>query len=230
MKITDIAAQKKRERFNIFLDGEFAFGVSAELRFTKKLEVGQNLTQKEVESIVEADQIERLLNKGLRLLSYRPRSEREIRDHLLRKGKPRDVEKSDAEKSQYEKSMEEVIRKLKSIGQVNDQEFAKWWVEQRRKFRPRGQRLVKLELMQKGVGKEIIEEVIRPLSYRAGESFEKAKETDLGLARKVAEKKLSRYKNLEERELKIKMGQYLARRGFDWSVVKKVVDTISKNM
>src|SRR3972149_11751663 len=99
MKITDIAAQKKRERFNIFLDGEFAFGVSAELRFTKKLEVGQNLTQKEVESIVEADQTERLFNKALRFLSYRPRSEKEVRDDLLRKGRLKDTDKSEAERS-----------------------------------------------------------------------------------------------------------------------------------
>ena len=222
MKITDIAAQKKRERFNIFLDGEFAFGVSAELRFTKKLEVGQNLTQKEIESVVEADQIERLFNKALKFLSYRPRSEREIRDYLLRKGKLRDVEKSAAEKSQYEGSIERIIKKLKSIGQIDDMEFAKWWVEQRGKFRPRGQRLVKLELLQKGVDKEIIEEVTD--SEEGKEGLERVGEEELAF--KVASKKLLNYKNLSKEEFRMKMGQYLARRGFSWDVIKKVVDSL----
>ncbi len=220
MKITDIVAQKKdSKRVNVFLDGEFAFGISAEILFEKRLKIGQSLSEKETASIVQADQAVRLLNKALRFLSYRPRSEKEIRDHLLRKGKLKDVEKSDTEKVEYEKSVDAVIKKLKNLGQINDKEFALWWVEQRGKFRPRGKMLVKLELLQKGVDKELIGELTQG-------THETGATNELELAKKVALKKSVSYKKLEPADFKIKMGHFLARRGFTWDVIKKTVDSL----
>ncbi len=225
-KITDIVPQKKNpKRVNIFLDGEFAFGLSAEIRFEKKLEIEQNLTEKQVANLIESDQIERLLNKALKFLSYRPRSEKEVLDHLRRAGKLKDIEKSEAEKIQYEKSAELVINKLKKMDQIDDKEFVRWWVEQREKFKPRGGRLIKSELLQKGVDKGIIDEVFDDVK----ETKVTSDENEEGLATKAALKKMSGYKNLESEGFRIKMGQFLARRGFEWSVIKKVVDTLQKN-
>jgi regulatory protein len=219
-KITDIAPQKKNpKRVSIFLDEEFAFGVSLNLRFEKKLESGQSLSEKQIANLIELDQVERLVNKALRFLSFRPRSEKEIRDHLLRKGKLKDIHKSDAEKSQYEKSVEKVIAKLKKLEQINDKEFAKWWVEQRGRFKPRGERLVKVELFQKGIDRDVIDEVVK----QGEESNEEE------LAKKAALKKLSSYRKLNYEDFRNKMGQFLARRGFSWNVVKKVVDTMERN-
>ena len=220
VKITDIAPQKKDpKRVSIFLDEEFAFGVSVEIRFEKKLEVGQSLTEKQIANMIELDQVERLLNKALRFLSFRPRSEKEIRDHLLRKGKLKDINKSDAEGDQYDKSVEDVISKLKKMDQVDDKEFAKWWVEQRGKFKPSGERLVKAELFQKGVSKDVIDEVAQKDS--------KLKEEES--AKKAALKKLSSYNKYDSEDFRNKMGQFLARRGFGWDVIRKVVDTFERN-
>lgn len=220
-KITDIAPQKKDpKRVNIFVDNDFAFGVSLEIRFEKKLSIGQNLTEKQIGDLVELDQIERLFNRSLRFLSFRPRSEREIRDYLLRKGKLKEIDKSDAEKIQYEKSIDKAISKLKKLDQINDKGFALWWVDQRKKFKQSGNRLIKLELMQKGISKDVIEDVFQEVDLGSQSEYK--------LAEKAAEKKLSIYKKLEIGEYRIKMGQYLARRGFDWEITKKVVDTLSK--
>ena len=123
-KITDIKQQQKDpNRFNVFIDGKFAFGISAEIRFVKKLEVGQRVSEKQNENLITADQTERLLNKALKFLSFRPRSEKEIRDYLLRKGKLKEV-KSEVEIKQYEVSVEEVIKRLKKLEQINDYGFA----------------------------------------------------------------------------------------------------------
>lgn len=219
-KITDITPQKKdKKRVNIFIDQDFAFGVSIELKFEKKLEVGKLLSERQVVNIVEDDQVERLFNKSLRLLSYRPRSEKEIRDHLLRKGKLRGLEKSEFEDSQYENSIEKALLKLKRLKQIDDKEFTVWWIDQRKKFKTRGVRAIKMELVQKGVDKDIISELL-------DQDDEEAEEE---LAVKASQKKIGSYNKLDKYEFRNKMGQYLSRRGFGWSTIKKVVDTLSKN-
>ena len=219
-KITDIDLQKKNpKRVNVFLEGEFAFGISLDLRFEKKLEIGKNLTEKQIASLVEADQVERMLNKSLKFLSFRPRSEKEIRDHLLWKGKLKDIDKSDSEKAEYEKSIEKVISKLKKIGQVDDKGFAEWWVEQRQSFKQIGVRAIKVELFQKGIDKDTVSELL--------DESDESKEVELAV--KASSKKIQSYKKLDTQEFRIKMGQYLARRGFGWNTIKKVVDTLSKN-
>ena len=218
MKITSINPQKKNDRFNIFVDGEFAFGISAETRFMKQLEVGKHLSEGQISRLIETDQIERLLQMSLKFLSFRPRSEKEVRNYLLRKGRIGEIEKSDTEKTRYEKSVEKVVQKLKNLDQINDKEFASWLVEQRKRFRPRGNRLIKAELAQKGIDKDIINEIAE----------ENNQESEEELAIKAAQKKYTSYKKLNTNEFRTRLGQYLARRGFDWGTIKKVVDTLEQ--
>ena len=151
------------------------------------------------------DDFENFYNKSLRFLSFRPRSEKEIRDKL---------------KSKKASSLiiNQVIVKLKEKKFINDLEFAKWWVEQRTNFKPRGLRLIKIELRQKGISDEMIESGIM--------NQESGAKNDLGLARKLIEKRLSRYKGLSKQELYQKLGSFLARRGFDWETIKQAIDEV----
>lgn len=214
-KIADIRRQQKDpNRFNVYVDGQFAFGISAEIRFEKKLEIDQKLSEKQVEDLINLDQTERLLNKALNFISFRPRSEKEIREHLLRKGKLKEV-KGEVEKTQYEFSVGEVLRRLKKLGQINDRTFASWWIDQRNRFRPCGQRLLRIELRAKGVSKEIIDE-----------SLCINDEDQMQLALAAASKKMKLLKKYNEEEIRLKIGQFLLRRGFDWNIIKKVVDTL----
>ena len=122
-KITDITPQKKNnKRLNVYINGDFAFGISAQLKFEKRIEIGQEINNQKTQDLILSDQIERLQDKALKFLAFRPRSEREMKDHLFRKGKLKEI-KSDIEKSQYEISIQEVIKKLKRIGQIDDREF-----------------------------------------------------------------------------------------------------------
>jgi regulatory protein len=207
--ITQISPQKKDpRRENIYLDGDFAFGISAEARFEARLKVGQALTEQEVRKIVFSDQVGKLFISAQKFLSFRPRSEKEIRENLKRK----------LEKGEYvepDKILDEVTRKLEKLDLINDVEFTRWWVEQRQKFRPRGERLLRLELHQKGIPREIIDEVF--FAYEAP-----AKEID-----RIAQKVLGRYKSLPPLEFRQKLGGYLARRGYDWDEITRVVDRLA---
>lgn len=208
MLITQISPQTKDPLWeNVYLDGKFGFGIAAENRFEHRLKAGQSLTEKEIHDLVFEDQVGKLLNSAQNFLSFRPRSIREVRDHLKRK----------LDKGEYvepEKILDEVVVKLTKLGLLNDEEFTKWWIEQRQKFKPRGERLLRSELHAKGIDRELIDEQF--YNYRSP-----AKEID-----KVAQKKLNSYKNLPEREFRAKMGAFLARRGYDWDEVSEVVDRL----
>ena len=225
MKISDISPQKHNpKRVNIYLDGQFAFGLSNELRFEKRLEIDQDISEQKTEELITEDQTRRLLEKAYHFLSYRPRSEKEIRDHLGRKGSLTDLEKSSLELQKYQSSLDVVIAKLQKNGQIDDLEFARWWVEQRTRFNPRGTRLLKLELKQKGVKSEVIQESLN--SFK--ESSDTSSTSETSLAFKAAQKKMSSYQKLSYLEFKQKMGRFLLSRGFGWETIESVIDTLSK--
>ena len=198
-KITRIKAQKNERRVNIYLNERFAFGLPAETLVKAGLKVGQDITTKEIEDLIFKNEFQKLLNKTLRLISARPRSEKEIIDYLKRK-------KTDP------KLIDEVVDKLKSLGQLDDYAFAVWWVEQRVTFRPKGKIALLMELRQKGVEREIGEKIIAE------------KVDELPLARRAVERKLKIYKNFPPLEFRQKITGFLARRGFSWGTVKEVID------
>lgn len=215
-QLTDIQPQKKNpKRVNIFIDGDFAFGISQELKIINKLKIGESLTAKKIENLIFGDQVERLYEKAVKFLSYRPRSEKEIRDNLLQKLKLTD--KGEEEKKNFQKSIEQVLVKLRKLELVNDREFTIWWVEQRTKFRKSSPRIIKSELFKKGIDKEIIEQVLN-----------EAEIDPFQLALEGAKKKLPLYRRLTPKEFREKMSRSLASKGFDWEVIKRVVDTLSK--
>jgi len=145
---------------------------------------------------------EKFYNVALRFLSYRPRSEKEARDNFKRKK---------AEPSVIEK----IIAKLKEQKFINDEEFAKWWIEQRTSFKPRSLRLIKIELRQKGISQEVIQEVINDSRLMIN---------DLEQAKKLVEKRIERVQNLSKQEIYQKLGGFLARRGFDYETIKQSID------
>lgn len=213
MTITDITEQKKNPlRVSIFIDGKFAFGLSKEVLFDSHLSINDSISSQVVDELIEKDQVERLLNKALKFLSFRMRSEQEIRDYFFRKGKL-EMEQDSLEKTRYESSIEKVIAKLTGLDQINDKEFAKWWVGQRSKFRPKGAQVLKIELMKKGISKDIIDKVLPHTSQ-------------VELALKAASRKHEQLKILPQQEYTQKLSAFLARRGFDWETIRSVIDTL----
>lgn len=179
---------------------------------------------------------EKFYNSALRFLSYRPRSEKEIRDYLKRhSGKDSErkrggrlqnflaTEKNGrdsghGQNDEIEYVIEKVISKIKEQKFVNDEEFAKWWIEQRTQFKPRSLRLIKVELRQKGISNEIIESGI--MNYESGTR------NDSKSALNLIEKRIARYKNLPKQEIYQKLGRFLASKGFDWDTIKQSIDEV----
>jgi len=205
--ITAIKPQKRREeRFNIFLDGKFAFSLPAEALAKAGLHSNQEISQESVEKLIKESELSLVFDKVLKFLSFRPRSEFEINEYLLRKNVGEETRKM-------------VLQKLKQLQLINDEAFARWWLEQRSTFRPSGTRLVKYELRRKGVAEELIKTLL---------AEERPKVADVLLAEKLAVKKLPRLKNLPEKEIKQKLYVSLAQKGFSFEVIEETVAKILK--
>jgi len=195
-KITAIQVQKRTpNRVNIHLDGEFAFGLARIV--AAWLRVGQELNEEKIEQLQAEDARERAFQQAMLFLSYRARSESEIRQNLRKHKIPEPV-------------IEQTLDRLRQDGLANDNQFAQAWVENRSAFRPRSRRMMAMELRQKGLTDEAVSSAIAHVD-------------DEALAYEAAQKKVARYKGLEWNEFRKKLSDFLARRGFSYSVVAPVV-------
>lgn len=147
-KITAIqSGEGRRKRVNISLDGKFAFSLEAEVAVKEGLRVGQELSDSQIEALAGSNCFHRCLNAAARYLSYRPRSEFELKERLYRRGFDGD-------------SVDAVLARLKEQGVVDDIAFAQFWKDNRESFSPRSQWLTKLELKRKGVAEDIVDQVV----------------------------------------------------------------------
>jgi regulatory protein len=195
--VTAIETQKNNpERVNVYLDGRFAFGASALVIVARHVTLGRELSIEEIESLEGEDSAERAYNAALNFLSYRPRSAREIQDYFRRKAVDPDI-------------VDAVIDRLKRINLVNDDEFARFWVENRQNFRPRGARALRVELRQKGLASETIEDALGSIGD----------EGDIALG--AGRKKMGSYRGLDDRAFLTRMIGFLQRRGFDYGVASR---------
>lgn len=154
------------------------------------------------------DLYDKYLNGTLRFLSYRGRSEKEIRDYLQKKNAPAEV-------------IEKIIAYCKEYNFLDDEKFAKDWVRSRTTYRLKSKWIIKMELQKKGIDPEIID---KTLNSKDNEEI-----NDSQQVKKLIEKLLSRYKGLSRDVLYQKLGGFLARRGFSWEIIKKSIDDILKS-
>lgn len=204
-RITAIEPQKKpgSKRVNVFLDGSFAFSLKEEL--AARLVTGSLLSDAEVAAYQQEDDLHRVFDAALVLLSYRPRSVVELRGRLLRRG--------------FEPTrVAEALERLQAMGVVDDAEFAQFWVENRQNHRPRGGRLLQAELRAKGIDREVIEGVLPD---------EQEEETS---AYRVAQRKARSLEGLNWPEFRRKLGDHLVRRGFGYETANSTVKQVWKEL
>lgn len=195
--ITAITAQKRNtQRLNISLDGEYAFSLD---RLTAAwLKVGRKLSPEEIVSLQEKDEQEVAFNRALRYLSYRARSETEMRKYLSDKGFSDHVSQT-------------VIDRLKDERLINDPRFAQDWIDNRVSFRPRSQTQLRFELRNKGLSEDLIEDALQEADL-----------DDIELACVAGKKLVGRYARLGWLDFRQKLGAALARRGFSYETVRSV--------
>lgn len=199
MKITKIEVQKRnKERVNIYIDDEFAFGLATEVMMRNFLKKGQVLTEEYINNILLEEEFYNAKEKALHFLGYRQRSKKEIVDRL----KKDDIE---------DFIIEKVIFFLEDQQLLDDYEFAKSFAKDKIRLNNYGPQKIRYELYKKGIDKDIVDRVLD----LDDSEYERALE--------AGEKKLYSYRNDKPQDQYRKLSAFLQRRGFSYSCVKDVV-------
>lgn len=197
-KITDIKIQQKNQnKASIFVDGRYSFSLTiAQLAERITLKVGTDLS---AEDLKEFKKLSNLTNHYLRLLNLilsRPRSEYEVITNLRQKKLDED-------------EIDQLVTRLKEEGQINDEKFASWWVESRKRSKPISRSKLRSELLQKRVKVDL--EAIITDSFSSEEEF--------AILQDLAERKRSKYPTEE------KLMAFLASKGFKYDQIKKALSS-----
>ncbi len=193
--ITALTVQKHNpDRVSVFLDGEFAFGVTLDV--AARLRKGQQLSDAEIAELRANDEVDKAYQAALHYLASRPRSRAEVERRLREKGHADDA-------------IAAALTRLEARSYVDDAAFAAFWVENRSQFRPRSAAAVAHELHQKGIEGETVRAAVTAIDEESA-------------AWSAVEPRLERWRTLTKAEFEQKIMAHLARRGFGFEVARKV--------
>lgn len=196
MKVTAIKQQERlKDRYSIYVDGAYAFSLSEQALLDSKITSGQELDNEGLDSYKQLSMDDKLYNNTLRWTAMRLRSEWEIRQYLKKK------EASPA-------LADIILEKLERIGFVDDANFARAWVENRKALKPTSKRKLQIELKAKHIEDRLIQDVL----HNSGADDSQA-------LRDLIAKKRRQLKYRDDEKLM----QYLARQGFGFDDIKRVL-------
>jgi len=201
-KITEIKAGKRYNgrRSSIYLNGKFAFSLDNEVISQEKLIVGLVLSDERVETLEKSDARQKCLSSALQFLSFRPRSESELIKRL-------------SLKKYTEEEIEDTVIRLRKMRLLDDSDFADFWKENRNEFKPLSRNMLKRELKLKGVESQVIEDAIEDID-------------DEENAYRAAQKKAASLQTGDYQMFLRRLGSFLQRRGFGYTVINRVVKRI----
>jgi regulatory protein len=200
MKITSIEPQQKNsDRVNLYLDNEFCCGLTTSTAARLGLYMGKEVSTSEISNIDTEEEYQKCMNAALNLASRRLQSEKEYWQKLGKK---------------YDKCViGRCLDRLRVLGYANDKAFAEMWVRER--SASRGNRLLESELFQKGIGPEIIENLLSKIGS------DSLKESAMIMARKKYKPSATKEENFT------KTISYLTRKGYSYSLAKEVLESLS---
>lgn len=146
----------------------------------------------------------RARNNAYALLRQRPRSVYEIRSRLKLKGYADNL-------------IEDVVASLERAGELNDERFARFWVESRMHMNPAGDVVLKHELKRNGISDSIIEAVL----IEKGEKYD-----EYEIALSMANDRFERFKKLDRQKAMKRVYDFLLRRGFKYDTVRRVIENL----
>lgn len=203
-KITKLEAGKKEGRINIFIDDQFFLNVKDELIYTLHIRKDQEIEEERLRYIIEEENYSKAKNKALHLIKFSSKSEKEIIDKLKR--------------LEYEDSIiSRVLEFLKEYEFINDDRLAKSMTKSKINSKKLGKNRVKMDLYKKGISDEIIQNVM-------DENIDNQVEYDNAL--ELAHKKKRNLKDTDKRKLYEKIGRFLSYRGYDFDIIKKVLNEV----
>jgi len=208
VKITSIAAQLKNpDRVNISVDGKYRFSLTITQIVDLDIKVGGEYSEEELNRFETESEFGKLYARALEYTLMRPHSAKEVRDYLWRKTRATKYKSRTGELKERagvsEGLTDRVFKRLLEKGYVDDEKFARWWVENRNVRKGTSQRKLTMELRAKGLPMSVIEAALN-----------ETKRSDSDELTKIIAKKQSRYDDPQ------KFMQYLVRQGFSYDDVK----------
>ncbi|MBF8984269.1 recombination regulator RecX [Lutibacter sp. B2] len=198
--------QKDKKRVSIYVDDEFFMGVNEEIIYSLYIQKGQEIDNEKLQKMIAEENYLKAKSKALKLLHFSSRTEKEIRDRLR--------------KNEYEDdTIDRVIVFLKEYEFINDEYLTKNMINNKLNNKKYGSKRIKQDLQRKGVDASIIESSMEDYVDE---------EIEYENAILLAEKKLKGLKDDDPRKIYEKVGRYLAYRGYNYDIIRKVLNTVLK--
>jgi regulatory protein len=206
VRITRIEVQQKRpDRRNIYADGSFLIGIHVETLLRSGLRMGDTISDDQLHSLQESEDLLAARHLALRYLARRPRSEREVRDKLR-------------DKEFGQREIDRVLADLLQSGLVNDLEFARSYIRNSLTMRPLGELRLKQKLVLLGVQRALIDQAMNEV--KGGDEMHEAASR---AARQFLQRS-SRSQRKEERDqIRRRLIGFLTRRGFPWPIIQSII-------
>lgn len=217
MKITALTAQiKNKDRVNVIIDGVYRFSLDVFQVADLGIRIGKEYTEQELAELETESQFGKLYGRALEYTMLRPHSAREVRDYLWRKTRTTKYKSRQGEIKEREGVSQlvadRVFDRLSEKGYIDDEKFARFWVENRNQRKGSSARKLKSELQAKGVESSMIDAALA--------NSTRSDEDELA---KIIAKKRARYPDEQ------KFMQYLARQGFSYDDIKVALELRTKN-
>ncbi len=200
-KITDIQPQlNDSSLLKIYLDDTHQLSVPTMLVENLGLRIGLEIEAEVIEKLIAAEEMMRAKKYALEILKEEIFSKSQMSRCLANEGF-RDA------------TVETIVSELIQSGHIRDRQFADKWIQRRLKSNPRGRKLLKQELIEKGVDRKTVEQVINKVNANDEEK----------LALQIAQKQAKKYKHLSKQVAQRRLHGYLARRGYDSDLILKII-------
>lgn len=190
---------KQKQRYHIDVEGGYAFSVHEDILVKYNLFRGTEVDEAFFREVLVAEEKHKAYLGALRYLGIRPRTQSQLHAYLLEKGFLPEV-------------ADEVCERCRKEGYIDDKAFARQWVDERLRLKPRSPYMLRIELQQRGVDKGIVDEAVRAVS----------REDELTAARALIEKKVRRLTGAPDAAEERKLLSMLLRKGFSHGVVQQI--------
>lgn len=199
-KVTKIQAQKRKGRYNVFLDGQYAFPVAETTLIEFRLMNGVELTDGQIKEIKDRENINKAYGDAVNYLSYQLRTEKEIKDYLYKKEYHRDA-------------VDDVIARLEKLHYLDDENYAKSFINTQLRTTANGPKIIEQKLHQKGVPDNVIQDKL----------FEIDEDTLIENATEFAKKQARKQKQASFSQMLTKIKQGLYQKGYNNEIIEEAL-------
>ena len=207
MKISALTAQQRdTNRINIMVDGKYRFSLDVSQVIDLSIRVGKEYTNEELAALEAESQFGKVYARTLEYCLMRPHSSKEVRDYLYRKTRNMHTKTGGVKKGVPSEVTVRVYDRLVARGYIDDEKFARYWIENRNLKKGMSRRKLEAELRVKGVDGTLIEDLLVESSRSETEEL-----------LKVIAKRRSHYPDPQ------KLMRYLARQGFSYDDIKQAL-------